>query len=393
MERRSMSSVDHAAKVERACPPPAVPTASFADVDISRELDARSCRPPDYERERQTLGRLAAALADNPRNMLQRLAEAAVDLCEAHSAGISVLDGEHVRWEAVAGALEPARGDTMPRLLSPCGVSIDRNATQLLHLPDRCFTTLPSEPRFVEALIVPFQQRRKSVGTVWLASHSADRKFDREDERVVRVLAEFASAGCQLWQAYEAVDETRTRDDSGRSRGAIHDASPDIKRVNLWPIITAAVDARGRWTDRRVISALGHEPVWINADAVCLRQVVSTLIDRAAGAGDDFPVAVGSSVTDAAVNISIGHTDCGLPGGARPATFDSTDPADDVEPELSGIRRLTELHGGTLTVVNHGAGGHSFQLRLPVPAQRRHERTPTREEGSSFRDHAFQSQK
>jgi hypothetical protein len=383
-EFRSMSSVDHAANGNRASTPPAVPTATFAEVDISSELDARSCRAPDYERERQTLGRLAAALADNPRDMLQRLAEAAVDLCEAHSAGISVLEGEHVRWEAVAGALEPARGDTVPRLLSPCGVSIDRKATQLLHLPDRCFPTLPAEPRFVEALIVPFQQRRTSVGTVWLVSHSADRKFDREDERVVRVLAEFASAGCQLWQAFEAVDETHKRDESGRSRNPIHDAKLDIKRVNLWSIITEAVEGRRRWTDRRVIITLGNEPIWINADAVRLRQVLSKLIDHAASVKDDSPVALGSSVTDAEVDISIDRTDRRLPEDARIAAGDSAAgvsaipcATDDFEPELSWIRSLTELHGGAFTVVTREAGRSSFRVRLPLPPQRRHERTPT----------------
>jgi hypothetical protein len=391
-----MSSVDHAAKGSRASTPPAVPTATFADIDISSELDARSCRAPDYERERQTLGHLAAALADSPRDMLQRLAEAAVDLCEAHSAGISVLDGEQVRWEAVAGALEPARGETVPRLLSPCGVSIDRNATQLMHLPDRCFTTLPPEPRFVEALIVPFQQRRKSVGTVWLVSHSADRKFDREDERVVRVLAEFASAGCQLWQAFEAVDETaRRRDESGRDRTTIHEAKPDIKRVNLWPIITEAVEGRARWTDRRVIITLGNEPIWINADADRLRQVFSKLIDHAASVRDDIPVALGSSVTDGEVNISIDRTDRRLPEDARIAAGDaaagvSANPCapDDFDPELSWIRGLAELHGGAFTVVNREAGSSSFRVRLPLPPQRRHERTPTREDGSSCREPA-----
>lgn len=82
-----------------------------------------------------------------------------------------------------------------------------------MHLADRCFPALVAEPRFVEALLIPFHHDGKPIGTVWVVSHSLDRKFDREDERVVRVLSRFASAGWQLWKAYEAVDEIIRRKD------------------------------------------------------------------------------------------------------------------------------------------------------------------------------------
>ena len=46
---------------------------------------------------------LASELATNPRNMLQRLVEIAADLCTADTAGLSLLDGDVFRWEAVTG--------------------------------------------------------------------------------------------------------------------------------------------------------------------------------------------------------------------------------------------------------------------------------------------------
>jgi signal transduction histidine kinase len=182
-------------------------------VDIRAKLEARPRRPPNYEQEDRAYGELATEMAENPRNLLQKLAEVAVDLCQAHTAGVSLLDGDVFRWEAVAGVFAAARGGTMPRTESPCGVCIDRDAVQLMHFADRCFPALLAEPRFVEALLIPFHHHGRPIGTVWVVSHNAERNFDKEDERVVRVLSRFASAGWQLWKAYEAADEASRRKD------------------------------------------------------------------------------------------------------------------------------------------------------------------------------------
>ncbi|MEO6237088.1 MAG: hybrid sensor histidine kinase/response regulator, partial [Vicinamibacterales bacterium] len=96
-------------------------TATLADVDIRAELDARPARSPNYEREHHAVVALAAEMASNPRNILQKLVELAVDLCDAGTAGISLLDGDVFRWDAVAGVSAASRGGTMPRHDSPCG--------------------------------------------------------------------------------------------------------------------------------------------------------------------------------------------------------------------------------------------------------------------------------
>ena len=181
--------------------------APFAVVDIRSVLASRPCRLPNYEAEDRAFGVLAAELAEAPRNMLQKLAETALDLCHADTAGISLLeehDGvELFRWEGLAGVFAAARNNTMPRNASPCGVCIDENATQLMYLADRCFPALRRDPRFVEILMIPFNYQGRPVGTVWVVTHRVDRKFDREDERLMRTLAAFASAGWQLWRAQE----------------------------------------------------------------------------------------------------------------------------------------------------------------------------------------------
>ena len=103
------------------------PTATLEEVDILRELDTRPARSPDYETQNRALAALAEEMAVNPRNMLQRLVEVAVDLCQADTSGISLLEGDVFRWEAVAGVFAGARNGTMPRDASPCGVVIDRD--------------------------------------------------------------------------------------------------------------------------------------------------------------------------------------------------------------------------------------------------------------------------
>ena len=188
-------------------------TATFEEVDIRSELYARSQRTPDYAAEHRAITVLAAEMTANPRNMLQKLVETAIDLCRADTAGISVLEGDVVRWEAMAGVFAAYRGSTMPRDASPCGVCIDQNATQLMHLPDRCFPALLTEPRFVEAMLMPFHDHGKAVGTVWIVANNFERKFDREDERVMCTLAHLASAGWQLWQACELAAESNRHKD------------------------------------------------------------------------------------------------------------------------------------------------------------------------------------
>jgi GAF domain-containing protein len=198
----------------RVVAPADTPIVGLDVVDIRPELERRPHRTSRLAEEHRAFTTLASDMASNPRNMLQKLVEVAIDLCDAHTAGISLLEGDVFRWEAVAGVFAAARGGTMPRDQSPCGVCIDRDATQLMHLADRCFPALLAEPRFVEALLIPFHINGKPVGTVWVVSHTEDRKFDQEDERIVRELSRFASAGWQLLQTSEALAvRNRQKDD------------------------------------------------------------------------------------------------------------------------------------------------------------------------------------
>ena len=185
------------------------------DVVLNAEILRRPSRPPDYEAENNALQTLAKTMVESPQTILQKLVETARRLCNAHTAGISLLeehDGQEVfRWEALAGVFADRLNNTMPRHASPCGTTIDRNATQLMYMAERVFPALKAQPPVVEALLVPFHADNKPVGTVWIVAHDESRKFDREDERITKVLAKYASAG---WLLCKALSDAEQRNEA-----------------------------------------------------------------------------------------------------------------------------------------------------------------------------------
>ncbi|HZS83628.1 MAG TPA: GAF domain-containing protein [Stellaceae bacterium] len=174
-------------------------------VIITAELGARPSRPPDYETESRTLAQLMAALAHKPSvdGVLQSLVESALDLCRAHSAGVSVLEkdgkGDEVFcWRAAAGRWSFRRGDVVRRD-SPSGTVLDANEPMLMAHPERHYGNghagaLP----VAEALFVPIAFKGKAVGTLWIALHEKTREFDREDLRLMTSLGRFAGNAYQL---------------------------------------------------------------------------------------------------------------------------------------------------------------------------------------------------
>ena len=410
-----------------------VVTATLFDVDIRWELEMRPRRLPNYERENGALAVLAAEMSANPHNMLQKLVEVAADLCAADTAGISLLDGEVFRWEAVAGVFAGARGGTMPRDHSPCGVCIDRNATQLMHLADRCFPALLAQPRFVEAMLVPFHDHGTPVGTVWIVSHRAERKFDKEDERVVRGLAHLASAGWQLWKAYEASERAgrlkddflatlghelrtplgaitaaasvlrqRVAEDHGANRAldviarqSLHvsrlvEDLLDVERISqgklhikkrvidLRTLVAQTIEERRAQIERRHLLSveLSAEPVWVDADPVRLSQVMSNLLDNATKYTPDAgQISVAITVHTDQVQVEVRDTGIGMPLDQLTGVFEPFVQLSDRGEASSGglgiglavVRRLTELHGGTVHATSPGPGlGSTFIIRLPI---------------------------
>ena len=171
--------------------------AALESVITTAQLSARASRVPDYETECSILESLSLGMVRSPELLLRRLALAALVLCRAGSAGVSLVEpgGTRFRWRALSGQLASHLGDTMPRAFSPCGTVAERNSIQLFSYPQRHFEYFAAlRPTIVEVLLVPFLFAAQPVGTIWVMHHDEQHHFDSEDARLMRNLSRFAVA-------------------------------------------------------------------------------------------------------------------------------------------------------------------------------------------------------
>jgi PAS domain S-box-containing protein len=141
-------------------------------------------------------------LANEPAAILQRLADTALGLCRAHSAGLSLLeDGDqrsNFHWRAIAGQWVPHIDGGTPRNFGPCGTVLDRDVAMVCSHPELDFPYWgPIKPVLEEGLLIPFHVKGEAVGTIWVVSHDPSRRFDAEDLRIMTNLGSFAAAAYQ----------------------------------------------------------------------------------------------------------------------------------------------------------------------------------------------------
>lgn len=142
------------------------------------ELVRRPWRRPDHQAENEVFVALSQALAEQPREILQTLAEKMLEVSRCDSAGVSLLssDQKEFTWPAIAGAWKRYIGGGTPRDFGPCGDVLDCGAALLFARPERRYPYLkPAEPAIEEALLVPFFLDGQAVGTIWAISHTAGR--------------------------------------------------------------------------------------------------------------------------------------------------------------------------------------------------------------------------
>ena len=243
------------------------PAAPLESVVTTAELARRHPRPADYEAENRALVSLMQELSNPSGNVLQKLAETVLELCEAQSAGISILEEDEngrkiFRWHATAGKWSKFLGGTMPREISPCGAVLDRNIPMLLSHPERHFPFPPEVvPPINEVLLVPFHVAGEPVGTIWVIAHDDARKFDREDERLITSLGKFASIAHQTKRAGHALEveltECKHAETAGRNTESRYRVLFDAVPVALF-----VCDPTGVITEynRRAAELWGREP-------------------------------------------------------------------------------------------------------------------------------------
>ena len=199
-------------------------------------LYRRTPRSPRPLAEQRALRQLSRVLVESPETILQALTDVAVDVCEADTAGISILEPDersgHFRWRAISGKYAVHLNGMTPRDFSPCGTTIDRNAPQLVSHPGRYFSYFNEvQPPICEGLLVPFSLGERPVGTIWLVAHDDRRKFDLEDVRVLSALANFTAAGFELVSALERKQSVADRE---------HQSIRAVVPASLMPTIRAA---------------------------------------------------------------------------------------------------------------------------------------------------------
>jgi PAS domain S-box-containing protein len=118
------------------------------------------------------------------------------------------------------------------------------------------------------------------------------------------------------------------------------------------------------------------EPVWVHADAVRLEQIVGNLVSNAlkfTPHGRRVRVSVGPEGADAVLRVADEGT--GIGPDLLPHIFDLFVQADDTIDRSQGglgigltlVRRLVELHGGTIKASSGGKDqGSTFTVRLPA---------------------------
>ncbi len=153
-------------------------------------------RAPEFQAELAAFCELARITAEDPRAALRQFLQTAIRLCNAGTAGLSLLRPNGagppiVHWEAVSGTLASQEGTDSLRDFSPCGLCLDAGVTIIVSRPERVFVYLrAAQPAIVEDLIVPlYDHARRALGTFWIARHDALSRFSSDDARIMEQLA------------------------------------------------------------------------------------------------------------------------------------------------------------------------------------------------------------
>ncbi|MFL9858856.1 ATP-binding protein [Paraburkholderia madseniana] len=159
---------------------------------------------------------LARAQTGPRSEFLQAIADTALALCHAGSAGISLVEGPDdnrvFRWLAVSGLCADLRGKTTTWDECPCGVTLDSGAPQLFINPQVRFRCLQLPGLDVpEGIVVPIPADNGELGAIWVMSHAEDCRFDLEDVRLLSNLAVFAGSGLTIVNARDSGEESDRR--------------------------------------------------------------------------------------------------------------------------------------------------------------------------------------
>lgn len=284
----------------------------------------------------------------------------------------------HYEWFLVRGApLRNDQGQTTKWFGSCTGIDNQKRLEQTLKETDRrkdeFLATLAHELRN------PLAPIRNALHLLSLEdSPSPDAQFcheviERQVENLVRLVDDL-------------LDVSRI------TRGKIN---LQKERVHLEDVVTRAVES-----SRPLIDAHGHhldvvlpkEPLWIHADPVRIAQVLWNLLNNAAKYTPDggrITLQAERSGSDAV--ISVRDNGMGIAPEMLPRVFDAFTQIEAGRARAEGglgigltlVRRLAEMHGGTVEASSEGLGkGSVFIVRLPLHVGDPASAEPRQDDGS-----------
>ena len=170
------------------------------DFLCDEEFGARSSQVRSVAGQMEGMRRIAHAFVEKPETILQELVNAAIDLCGADSAGISIekedrTDENFYHWVATAGQYSGFLNAILPRYPSACGVCLERGRPQRFRVSRRFFEIMGIEaPLVTYGILLPWTTDEVR-GTIFVMAHGRDAAFDQDDCQMMQILADFAAMG------------------------------------------------------------------------------------------------------------------------------------------------------------------------------------------------------
>ena len=180
------------------------------DLDSHPEFTARRLHPRDIAVQMEGLRRLTHSFLQSPDTILQELVNAAVDLCGADSAGISLetrekSDAKFYHWVATAGQYNGFLNAVLPRYPSACGICLERGRPQLFRVSQRFFDIMGIDaPLVTDGILLPWQVD-ETRGTIFIMAHGRTEAFDQDDGQLMRVMADFAAMAVRHQKQQQAL--------------------------------------------------------------------------------------------------------------------------------------------------------------------------------------------
>ena len=180
------------------------------DLDTHPEFTKRTLHTRDVVLQMEGLRRLTHCFVQSPDTILHELVNAAVELCGADSAGISLeteekSDAHYYRWVATAGQYNGFFNAVLPRYPSACGICLERGKPQLFRVRQRFFDIMGiTAPLVTDGILLPWQVE-ETRGTIFIMAHGRSAAFDKNDGQMMRVLADFAAMAVRHRQQQDAL--------------------------------------------------------------------------------------------------------------------------------------------------------------------------------------------